>query len=149
LTSNLPKIIDIRLADAYKTKLPEHTDLMALDFGDLTVWKTREGQPHRDLIDRSFATEPKALLMTDVANQRMHLHKERNESLLGDGATENYPTYVAALANYIEEIYDYRLLSGYYHRTASKLTFVPVEHAPDADPIIEPTPTTPRGLELL
>lgn len=149
LKKNLPKVVEVRLADAFKTPFPRRTDLMALDFGDLTVWKTREGQRHRDLIDRAFATEPKALLMTDVANQRMHLHRQRYESLLGDGATADYPTYVMALASYFRELYGYTLLSGFYHRTASKLTFA--KHPENRHYIDKPTPTpdTPVGLELL
>jgi hypothetical protein len=143
------KGVDIRLADAFKTSFPKHVDLMALDFGDLTVWKTREGQPHRDLIDRAFATYPKALLMTDVANQRMHLHRQRYESLLGTGATEDYPTYIHAMDEYMFSLYGYRLLSGFWHRTASKLTFVPAPEVPLIGREIGPTPTSPVGLELL
>lgn len=119
-------------------------DLVGLDFGDLTVWKTREGEKHRALMDRVFAEDPKGVVLTDVACRYLHLHRERYETLLGWGTCGNYPDYLDALAARIEELYDYTMVGGFYHRWSTVMAF---SRTGEAAPFV-PTPATPIGLEI-
>lgn len=129
-------------ADSYTQHVP--ADLVGLDFGDLTVWKTREGEKHRDLLDRVFAGHPEGVVLTDVACRYLHLHRERYETLLGDGSCSSYPAYLEALADRLEALYGYVMVGGFYHRWSTVMALAPEgKRAP-----FLPTPSSPVGLQV-
>lgn len=133
-------------ADSYDPSQTQEADLVVLDFGDLTCWKTRDGEQHRLLLDRVFALEPKAVVFTDIACRYLHLHRERYETLLGPGTCGAYPTYLEALLARLEVLYGYRLHRGYWDRWSSVMTLVPDDLV--ASNTLQPTPDSPVGLEL-
>lgn len=133
-------------ADSYEPRWHYPADLVGLDFGDLTAWKTREGEPHRDLLDRVFAGQPKAVVLTDIACRYLHLHRERYESLLGAGTCATYETYLEALSDRLEALYGYVMVGGFYHRWSTVMALVPAGVAPRRTFI--PTPASPVGLEV-
>lgn len=130
-------------ADAYRPRNTAAADLVALDFGDLTVWKTRGGH-HAELLDRVFLLEPKAVVLTDVAGPHLHLHRERYEALLGTGSCVDYTTYCEAFADLIQERWGYTLVAGFSHRWSTVMAFA----AEAQRGKIEPTPSSPVGLEI-
>jgi hypothetical protein len=146
-------------ADAYNTTPHLPCDLVALDFGDFTCWKTREGQQHRLMLDWVFDDprrarlmgredpDTKAVVLTDVAGPRLGLHRSRYEALLGTGTCADYPSYLSALADLLEEMYDYTMIAGFYHHGAAKMAFVP--KAVGDRGIFVPAPPSPVGLEIL
>lgn len=139
-------------ADSYEPGNSRPADLVMLDFGDLTVWKTREGEQHRDLLDRVFLLEPKAVVFTDIACRYLHLHRERYEGLLGAGTCVSYETYLRALLGRLQDLYGYRLVRGYHDRWSTVMALVPGDlptWLPDVHDVLAPTPTDPPGLELL
>lgn len=139
--------ITARHADAYDPSSCVPADLVVLDFGDLTVWKTRDGEQHRKLLDRVFAHRPKAVLLTDIACRYLHLHRERYETLLGSGTCQSYETYLYALVARLEGLYGYTLLEGYSHRWSTVMALVPGGAADRG--FFHETPDSPVGLELL
>lgn len=144
----LPKGVTVLKADAYEVSYIKPYDLVGLDFGDLTCWKTREGQQHRALLDRVFGTmKPKAVVLTDVAGPRLGLHRTRYEALLGTGTCATYATYLPALADLLEETFGYRLVAGFYHHGAGKMALVPADLADRG--MFVPVPPSPVGLEIL
>lgn len=145
--------VEVRQEDAFKPPYTDsRADLVALDFGDLTCWKLREGQPHRQLVDAVFLQEPKGVFVTDVAGGRLHLHRARYESMLGPGTCASYETYLDALVRWFEDTYDYELQSGYRRRASSMMMFVPAGRATRGHlgglPPIQSTPEKPVGIEL-
>ena len=140
----LPRTIEVKHADAYQ-ETPV-ADLVILDFGDLTAWKTRAGEQHRGLLDRTFGQNPKAVVFTDIACRYLHLHRERYEGLLGAGTCGAYPTYLEALLARLEVLYGYRLHRGYWDRWSTVMALVPDDLV--ASNTLEPTPTSPVGLEI-
>lgn len=141
----LPKGVRVAKADAYATP-PIPADLVGLDFGDLTCWKTREGQQHRAFLDAVFANRPKAVVLTDVAGPRLGLHRTRYEALLGSGTCATYASYLPALADLLEETFGYTVVAGFYHHGAGKMALVPSD-AGDRG-IFVPVPPSPVGLEI-
>jgi hypothetical protein len=133
-------------ADSYDPMWQHRADLVGLDFGDLTVWKTRQGEPHRGLLDRVFEEEPKAVVLTDVACRYLHLHKERYETLLGAGTCITYETYLEALARYFRRIYGYVVVRGFWHRWSTVMVLVPRPAVPGR---FFPTPESPVGLKVV
>jgi hypothetical protein len=127
--------------DAYSPGREHRSEIVGLDFGDLTVWKTREGEKHRDLLDRVFAGAPKGVVLTDVACRYLHLHRERYESLLGGGTCETYPSYLEALADRLEGLYGYVMVGGFYHRWSTVMALAPEGErgtfapTPETDPV--------------
>lgn len=117
--------VDVRLADSYDPDNTFPADLVSLDFGDLTIWKTRLGQPHRQLLNRVFSAGPKAVLVTDIACRYLHLHRERYETILGAGTCDTYASYLEALGRWFRDCYGYGVQAGYYHRWSAVLTLVP------------------------
>lgn len=140
------KHINVGWRDAYDlTSVHCGYDLQILDFGDLTVWKTRDGEDHRLLLDRVFSKQPKAVLITDIACRYLHLHRERYETLLGPGTCGSYETYLQALADRLEALYGYVLLEGFYDRWSTVMALVPAAHQLGE---FKKTPASPVGLEL-
>lgn len=139
----LPRV-GVFWADSYELGIIP-ADLVALDFGDLTVWKTRPGQPHRQLLNRVFASKPKAVLLTDIAGPRLHLHQERYESLLGPGTCGTYQTYLEAFAARLKKLYGYHLVAGFYHRWSTVMALTSEELGPG---LFFRTPALPVGLEV-
>lgn len=144
----LPDSVHVRQGDAYDRSTTFPADLVALDFGDMTVKKTDAGQPHRALMDRVFHLNPRAVVVTDVAASRLHLHRKLYEGLLGDGACESYETYLRALMVRFQVLYGYVVVAGFYHRGAAKLALVP-DDVLDMPGPISPTPESPVGLKLV
>ena len=134
--------------DAYNVAALPKVDLYGLDFGDLTAWKTRDGQPHRLLLDAVFANNPKAVVFTDIACRYLHLHRERYESLLGPDTCSSYGTYLRALLARLEVLYGYSLVAGCWDRWSTVMALVPTELAPGRGSLQE-NPGVPHGLELL
>jgi hypothetical protein len=128
--------------DSYDPTSYRPADIVGLDFGDLTVWKTREGEKHRELLDRVFAGKPKGVVLTDVACRYLHLHRERYETLLGAGTCADYPTYLEALADRLEEIYGYVMVAGFHHRWSTVMALRPEGVRGE----FIPTPESPVGL---
>lgn len=118
------RAINVRLADAYDPAEAEYADLVGLDFGDLTAWRTRLGEPHRALLNRVFDPHPKAVVLTDVAGPRLALQRDRYENLMHRDCS-TYVSYLWALVNRLTEIYDYKLHRGYYDRWSAVMAFVP------------------------
>lgn len=139
--------VDAQQADSYDPDNFYAADLVGLDFGDLTVWKTREGEKHRELLDRVFAGRPNAVVLTDVACRYLHLHRERYESLLGAGTCASYETYLEALSDRLEALYGYVMVGGFYHRWSTVMALVPSGLAPRRHFV--PTPESPVGLKVV
>lgn len=149
LRALLPRA-DVRLSDSYAVE-PAGADLVGLDFGDLTAWRLCEGQAHRRLLDAVFTRKPKAVVLTDIAGPRLHLHRARYGVALGARSLPSYPVYLEALVRWFQTTYDYALVRGYWQKWSTVLALVPAEnfiglHRPgDA----EPRPDGPRGIEIV
>lgn len=135
-------------ADSYDPMWTHRADLVGLDFGDLTVWKTRKGEPHRGLLDRVFAEEPKAVVLTDIACRYLHLHRDRYEKLLGRGTCSSYEKYLDAFAVYLEALYGYRMVGGFHHRWSTVMALLPATSWRPRGAFI-PTPDSPVGLKVV
>lgn len=146
---------DVRLADAYVPSLDWEgfPDLVSLDFGDLTAWKTKKRSDlHRGLLDRVFAREPRAVVITDVAARYLHLHRNRYESLLGPGSCESYGSYLVAFTNRLRALYGYKLAVGCYRKSWSSVWALVPENTmiPDSPGLgWNETPDSPIGIEVL
>ena len=149
----LPEPIWVVQGDAYADDaLAPNADLIGLDFGDLTAWRTNDGKKHRRLLDKVFACQPKGVVLTDIAGPRLGLQRDRYETLLGEGTCSSYETYLDAFVRRLEGLYNYRLQAGYYYRSVAKMAFVPAGREVRIDPAlppIYPIPDSPVGLELL
>lgn len=140
----------VQQADSYEPGSYAPADLVGLDFGDLTAWRLRPGQPQRELLDRVFSGSPKAVVITDVAGPRLHLHRERYGKVLHrrPQSLTSYPTYLYALDDWFRAHYDYRMVRGYWHRWSAVLALVPTSVSPGEGPLL-PVPAEPVGLEVL
>jgi hypothetical protein len=134
-------------ADSYDPMWQHRADLVGLDFGDLTVWKTRKGEKHRGLLDRVFEEEPKAVVLTDVACRYLHLHRERYETLLGAGTCASYEAYLHAFAEYLRRLYGYVVMKGFWHRWSTVMVLVPKTFARYGGFVA--TPESPVGLRVV
>lgn len=146
LRALLPKA-DVRQSDSYAVQ-PSGADLVGLDFGDLTAWRLREGQAHRALLDAVLARRPKAVVLTDIAGPRLHLHRERYGSVLDAPALPSYPVYLEALVRWFQTTYDYALVRGYWQAWSTVLALVPAENFIGLG-MLNPVPDEPRGIELV
>jgi hypothetical protein len=146
LRALLPRA-DVRHSDSYTVE-PGGADLVGLDFGDLTAWRLREGQPHRLLLDAVFARKPKAVVLTDIAGPRLHLHRERYGAVLGAASLPGYRTYLEALVRWFQTTYDYALVRGYWQKWSTVLALVPAENFIGLGSL-EPVPDRPRGIEIV
>lgn len=144
----LPRGAHAWWGDSYDPRKSQPTDLAILDFGDLTAWKTREGEKHRELLDRVFALEPKAVLLTDIACRYLHLHRERYETLLGAGTCGSYEDYLNAFQRRLQRLYSYTPVVTHYDRWSAVMALVP-EGPHDPVGKLVPTPESPVGLEIL
>lgn len=134
-------------ADSYAVEsFVPGVDLVGLDFGDLTVWKTRPMEKHRALLDRVFEDGPKAVVLTDIACRYLHLHRQRYETLLGSGTCGSYTDYLHALADRLEDMYGYVMVGGFWHRWSTVMALVPSGVAPRRE-FVE-TPSAPVGLQV-
>lgn len=133
--------------DSYDPKNYRQADLVGLDFGDLTAWKTREGEQHRNLLDRVFAGEPRAVVLTDIACRYLHLHRSRYETLLGAGTCGTYEAYLEALSDRLEALYGYVMVGGFHHRWSTVMALVPAGVSPRRTFV--PTPASPVGLKVV
>jgi hypothetical protein len=145
LWATMPPKVHVYEGDAYDPKKTQPADLVLLDFGDLTCWGTRRGEAKRNLLDRVFLLEPKAVLLTDIACRYLHLHRERYESLLGAGTCVSYETYLIALLARLQALYGYRLVRGYVDRWSTVMALVPNDGILGE---LIPTPESPVGLEI-
>ena len=143
--------VRVHQADSYDAGAYRPADLVGLDFGDLTAWRLVPGQKHRALLDRVFEGKPKAVVLTDIAGPRLHLHRARYGRVLHRRPEHlvNYPTYLYALDDWFRAHYGYRMVRGYWHRWSAVLALVPaVRLFPEAGMLL-PVPDSPRGLEIL
>jgi hypothetical protein len=138
---------DVWRSDSYAVE-PVGADLVGLDFGDLTAWRLREGQAHRRLLDAVFARRPRAVVLTDIAGPRLHLHRERYSEVLGAVSLPSYRAYLEALVRWFQTTYDYALVRGYWQSWSTVLALVPAENFIGLGSL-EPVPDRPRGIEIL
>lgn len=127
LRNLLPPPVAAWKANSYDIATFRRAELVGLDFGDLTCWKTREGEPHRGLLDRVFASQPKAVVLTDIAGPRLHLHRERYETLLGKGTCTTYESYLRAFLERLNALYGYSPAGGAWHRWSAVVAMTPGE----------------------
>jgi hypothetical protein len=146
LVNNLGDDMTVSYADAYRSDFDPTADLVTLDFGDLTAWKTREGQSHRALLDKTFSAGPKAVLVTDIASRYLHLHRSRYESLLGEGTCDTYPHYIEALASRIQKLYDYNLWVGYIDNWSTVMAFT--QGYLEDRPSLQENPGYPNAIKI-
>lgn len=149
LSNALPKRTDVFMRDAYdfSGQYEGAFDLQIMDFGDLTVRKTEPDYPHRQLLDRVFETQPRAVLLTDIAARYLHLHVDGYESILGEGSCGSYEEYLIALQRRLERLYGYVPAATFYDRWSTVMALVPRGLAPWGE--LTPTPASPVGLEIL
>lgn len=140
--------VHVYRADSYAPESARRADLVGLDFGDLTAWRLVSGQPQRALLDRVFGGAPKAVVLTDIAGPRLHLHRERYAGVLHRRPQSliNYPAYLYALDDWFRAHYGYRMVRGYYHRWSAVLALVPARLTGEG--VLLPVPDSPRGLEI-
>jgi hypothetical protein len=131
----------IILGDAYASDEP--ADLIGLDFGNLTILQAQTAM--KPLLDRVFAAGPKAVVLTDIAGQRLHLQRKRYAELLGRDCPD-YEAYLRGLAAYLERTYGYRLLACFHHRWSAVLALVPA--TVEVEPLYAPPPESPQGILL-
>lgn len=141
--------VHVRCADSYDPAVHRPADLVGLDFGDLTAWRLRPGQPQRELLDRVMSGSPKAVVLTDIAGPRLHLHRERYAQVLGCNPEHlrDYPRYLLGLADWMRAFHGMRLVRGYWHRWSAVLAFVPARLLDEDGPLL-PVPDSPRGLTV-
>lgn len=142
--------VHVEQRDSYAADSYAPAALVGLDFGDLTAWRLRPGQPHRTLLDRVMAGQPRAVVLTDVAGPRLHLHRERYGEVLHmrPERIRSYAGYLHGLLDWLRAHYGYHLVRGYYHRWSAVLALAPADVAPMLGSL-EPVPDRPRGLEIL
>lgn len=136
--------------DSYSLKAEDYADqdLIVADFGDMTVWRTRAGEKHRHVLDLVAEARPRAFMVTDIAGPRLHLQRERYESLLGAGTCSDYESYLQLLVKRLEVILGMNFLYGSYQRWSAVLGFVSTEGWA-MSPTLEMVPGYPKGLQIL
>lgn len=137
--------VEVVEGDAFAVNHP--ADLVGLDFGNLTALKAqREFKP---LLDQVFAAQPKAVVLTDIAGQRLHLLRERYQDLLAHDCS-TYPEYLHGLVGYFLGAYDYQAVSCFHHRWSAVMTLVPARLVRERgiEPRIGLVPADPEGLRL-
>lgn len=134
-------------ADSY-TLEPRSGDLFGLDFGDLTAWRLRPGEKHRELLDQVMAVRPKAVVLTDVAGPRLHLHRERYGVVLGvrPERLTDYRAYLVYLADWLRDTYGYIPVRCYWHRWSAVMSLVPGHQWTES--WLHSVPDSPKGLTL-
>ena len=125
LDSTLPRGVQAAHGDSYRSANTQSADIVALDFGDLTVFKAQEGKPHGDLLERVFMLEPKGVVVTDIAARYLHLQKKSYEPLLGVGTCDSYEDYLTAFYAQIRERFGYKRLTTYDNHWSSVTSLVP------------------------
>jgi hypothetical protein len=148
LRSVLPEKVEVWHRDAYDESSFSiaQADLQILDYGDLTIWKLRPGEPRRKLLEYVTGLIPKAILMTDIACRYLHLHRERYETMLGEGSCGDYATYLAALDDFVSQEFGYHVHRAFYDRWSTVMALVP--NGIGAEGVFVPTPHDPVGLEI-
>lgn len=141
--------VRVHQADSYDPGTYRPADLVGLDFGDLTAWRLRPGEAQRTLLDRVIAGKPKAVVLTDVAGPRLHLHRERYSQVLHTQPERirSYAAYLEGLTDWMRAHYGYHPVRGYYHRWSAVIAFVPEPRATDSG-LLQPVPDRPVGLEF-
>lgn len=153
LTRVLPPHVDVQHADSYAPSSRVPADIVGLDFGDFTIWKARNSEPHSELLDYVFHSGAKGVVLTDVAGPHLHLHRERYETLLGKGSCQTYDSYLYHLADWVWYTYGYKIIRGCSHRWSTVMAFVPsvdeTFYEEDIRAAFIPTPSEPVGFVLL
>lgn len=143
--------VQVHQADAYDLNSTDHrADLVGLDFGNFTAHRLRPGQKQRSLLDAVMLAEPKAVVLTDIAGPRLHLHRARYGEVLGlpgYAPLRDYPHYLDALSDWLRAHYGYVVAQGFYHRWSAVLALVP-GHRLARPGYIRPVPEHPVGLEV-
>lgn len=132
--------VEVRHGDAHQLHL--EAELAVLDMPDMTALRAQTS--HKPLLDRVFAAEPKAVVLTDIAGQRLHLQRERYARLLGHPC-DTYPAYLEGVSGYLRGAYGYQVLAGFHHRWSAVLALVPARLY-GGPPSLTVTPESPRGI---
>lgn len=139
--------VHVQQADSYSPGSYAPAALVGLDFGDLTAWRLLPGQRHRALLDRVFSGRPRAVVVTDIAGPRLHLHRARYARVLRTDRLATYEQYLQALDDWFRAHYGYRMVRGYYHRWSAVLALVPTDVSP-GEGVLAHVPDRPVGLEI-
>lgn len=130
--------IDVVLGDAYDRDQALRADLVGLDYGDSTVWRMRAGEKQRELLDRVVSLSPRAFVMTDIAGPRLHLQRERYETVLGSGSCSSLEVYLSSLTDFVSAETGYSFDMCVYTRWSAVMSFVSPEYAARARGVIRP-----------
>lgn len=144
----LPSSVVVRQGDAYDPANDDSAGLVVLDFGDLTAWKAQPSTPRGGLLDRVFAHEPMAVVLTDIAARYLHLQKKSYEPILGQGTCESYPQYLRAFADHLQARYGYVLHEANYTRWSAVMSFIPEALSTKYSGGIHQLPPSDPGLVL-
>jgi hypothetical protein len=118
-------------------------ELLGMDYGNLTIHKAQ--RELRPMLERAFDSQPKAVVLTDIAGPHLHLHRQRYAEALGHECSD-YPQYLHGLAAYWRRTYGYRVLHCSYHRWSAVMSLVP--EGTEGATRIEPVSELPRGIVL-
>lgn len=121
----LPPNVTVVQADAYDPKNHDSAGLVAMDFGDLTVVRSQPGTPRGDLLERTFALEPMAVTITDIAGPLLHLNRKHYEREMGPGTADTYAEYLRSFADHLAGRYGYVLHQANFTRWSCVMAFVP------------------------
>lgn len=133
----------VLLRDSYKDPLGPTANLELCDFGDLTAWKMEHNKPYSDLCDHIFAGSPGAVVLTDIAGDRLHLQAQRYATLLGP--FEGYEEYLQQLARYVATRWGYFARYTAWQKWSSVTWYSPLP----GSHVIMPAQNHPRGIEIL
>ena len=133
----------VLLRDSYKDPLGPTANLELADFGDLTVWKMEHNKPYSDLCDHIFGGAPGAVVLTDIAGERLHLQAQRYSGLLGP--FEGYEEYLQLLGQYVASRWGYSPRYTAWQRWSSVTWYSPLPGPHTVTPVLN----HPRGIEVI
>ena len=97
--------------------LPLHADLLVCDFFSFTPVRIPEWKPQ---LDNLFASNPKAVQITDTSLARTHLHRGRYGIALGE-TFQTRDEYFNAWNHWAQREYGYNLLAAGYREFAAMM----------------------------
>jgi hypothetical protein len=134
----------VKQDDAYSARMK--ADLAVLDCGDMTAHRAINYSPLRNLLSDVFAQQPGAVILTDIAGPRLHLHRQLYARLLNHNCN-TYTQYMRGLHTYLHQTYNYGMLKCYMH-TWSGVMVLQQGHAQLTSDAITHVPQLPIGLTL-
>lgn len=116
---NLGNIVEYGDAKTLMGTIP--ADVIVLDYPNFTMNKLPEWD---EALKRAFASNPKYLTFTDIANQRIGLHRDLYSKLVGHRihTTEDY---INALSQMFYERYGYSIRRAAHDHKATYILFTP------------------------